>query len=45
VSKTQYAEYGDRGFWTYNVALGIFLKHLIDADEASHPMLLATVWI
>ncbi len=35
VSKTKYVEYTNRGFWAYDVALDIFLKHLIDAAEAS----------
>ena len=35
MSKTTYVLYGNRGFWAYDVALGVFLKHLIDAAEAS----------
>lgn len=44
MSKTKFVEYGDlnrpldvlpHGFWAYDVALDIFLKHLIDAAEAS----------
>jgi hypothetical protein len=35
LSKTQYVDYGDVGFWAYDVALGIFLKHLVDAAVAS----------
>jgi hypothetical protein len=35
VSKTQFVEYATQGFWAYDVALGIFLKHLIDAAEAT----------
>jgi hypothetical protein len=35
VSKTQFVKYSNNGFWAYDVALGIFLKHLIDAAEAS----------
>jgi hypothetical protein len=35
MSKTQYVEYANRGFWAYDVALGVFLKHLIDAAEVS----------
>lgn len=44
MSKTKFVEYGDpnrpldvlpHGFWAYDVALDIFLKHLIDAGEAS----------
>ena len=35
MSKTQFVDYGTQGFWAYDVALGVFLKHLIDAAEAS----------
>jgi len=35
VSRTQFVEFGNDGFWAYDVALGVFLKHLIDAAEAS----------
>ena len=35
MSRTQYVEYANRGFWAYDVTLGVFLKHLIDAAEAS----------
>jgi hypothetical protein len=35
VSNTQFVSYSKNGFWAYDVALGIFLKHLIDAAEAS----------
>ena len=35
MSKTKYVRYDDRGFWAYDVALGVFLKHLIDAAEAN----------
>ena len=35
MSKTKYVKYADRGFWAYDVTLGVFLKHLIDAAEAS----------
>jgi hypothetical protein len=35
VSKTQFVKYANRCFWAYDVALGVFLKHLIDAAEAS----------
>ena len=35
MSKTQFVEYATHGFWAYDVALGIFLKHLVDAAEAS----------
>jgi hypothetical protein len=43
MSKTKFVEYAIHGFWAYDVALHIFLKHLIDAaeacDEASTPWL------
>ena len=42
MSKTKYVRYADSGFWAYDVALGIFLKHLIDAAEASDP---ETPWL
>ena len=35
MTRTQFVEYADQGFWAYDVALGIFLKHLIDAAEAN----------
>jgi hypothetical protein len=35
MTKTKYIEFGNRGFWAYDVALGVFLKHLIDAAEKS----------
>ena len=35
VSATQYVRYGDRGFWTYDIILGVFLKYLIDVVEAT----------
>ncbi len=35
VSQTKFIEYGEQGFWAYDVAQNIFLKHLIDAAEAS----------
>src|SRR5215471_18610028 len=34
MSQTKYVDYIDRGFWAYDVALEVFLKHLIDAAEA-----------
>lgn len=34
MSQTQTVIYGDRGFWAYDVAVGVFLKYLIDAAEA-----------
>lgn len=30
MSKTMYIEYHGEGFWAYDVAVGVFLKHLID---------------
>lgn len=30
MTSTQYVEYRDQGFWAYDVALGILLKHVID---------------
>jgi hypothetical protein len=33
MSKRKHVEYRGRAFWGYDVALGIFLKHLIDAAE------------
>jgi hypothetical protein len=35
MTKTQYVGCENRGFWAYDVALGVFLKHLIDAAETS----------
>lgn len=35
MSKTKYVGFADRGFWAYDVGLGAFLKHFIDAVEAS----------
>lgn len=35
MTRTQLVEYANRGFWAYDVALGIFLKRLIDSAEAS----------
>jgi hypothetical protein len=43
VSKTKYVEYAGRGFWAYDVGLGVFLKHLIDAGEASDEA--GTTWL
>jgi hypothetical protein len=34
VSRTAFVKYDDDGFWAYDVALSIFLKHLIDAAES-----------
>jgi hypothetical protein len=33
MTMTQFVRHGDRGFWAYDVALGVFLKHLIDVAE------------
>jgi hypothetical protein len=30
MSKTKYVEFGGTGFWTFDIGLGVFLKHLID---------------
>ena len=30
MTQTQFVAYRDQGFWAYDVALGVFLKHLID---------------
>ena len=35
MSKTKFVKFGTQGFWAYDVALHVFLKHLIDAAEAS----------
>jgi hypothetical protein len=35
MSKTKFVEFGGNGFWAYDVALGVFLKYLIDIAEAS----------
>jgi len=35
VSQKQPVTYTDRGFWAYDVAVGVFLKYLIDAAQAS----------
>jgi hypothetical protein len=43
LSKTQFISFGNEGFWAYDVALGIFLKHVIDAAEASDHA--NTVWL
>lgn len=34
MSRTKYVEYSGNGFWAYDVALDVFLKHLIDSAEA-----------
>jgi hypothetical protein len=33
MSKKKFVSRGDGGFWAYDVALGVFLKHLIDVAE------------
>jgi hypothetical protein len=43
VSKTKFIRFGDQGFWVYDVAAGVFLKHLIDAAEASEHA--NTIWL
>jgi hypothetical protein len=43
MSKTKYVEYAGLGFWAYDVGLGVFLKHLIDAGEASDEA--GTAWL
>jgi len=35
VSATRYVEYGDRGFWAYDIILGVLVKHLVEAIEAT----------
>jgi hypothetical protein len=37
MSQTKFVRYGDDGFWAYDVALSIFLKHLIAAAVARGP--------
>ena len=34
MSKTKFVSCGDDGFWAYDVALGVFMKYVIDAAEA-----------
>ncbi len=29
-----FVNFGDRGFWAYDIVLGVFLKYLIDVAEA-----------
>lgn len=43
MSKIQFVRYAAHGFWAYDVALGIFLKHLVDAAEASDQA--STPWL
>ena len=33
MSRTKFVEYRDEGFWAYDVALGVFLKYLIDLAQ------------
>lgn len=33
VSKTQFVSHKGQGFWAYDVALGVLLKHLVDVAE------------
>lgn len=35
MSATKYVNYGGRGFWAYDFVLGVFVKYLIDAVEAT----------
>ena len=35
MSKTKFVTCGNSHFWAYDVALNVFLKHLIDAAETS----------
>jgi hypothetical protein len=35
LSKTKFVQFGNQGLWAYDVALGIYLKYLIDAAETS----------
>ncbi len=34
VAKTYYIQFGDDGFWAYDVAQGVLLKYLVDIAEA-----------
>jgi hypothetical protein len=43
VSQKKFARYEAHGFWVYDVALGVFLKHLIDAAEATDQA--GTLWL
>ena len=44
MSKTQHVEYRGRTFWAYDVALGVFLKYLIDAAEPLIPAARSSSW-
>ncbi|UWZ84472.1 hypothetical protein [Occallatibacter riparius] len=35
MSKSQAVKFGTKGFWAFDVAVGVFLKHLIDAAQES----------
>lgn len=41
--QTQSVTYADRGFWAYDVAVGVFLKYLIDAAQARREV--NTAWL
>ncbi len=43
MSQTKFVEFGSDGFWAYDVALGVFLKHLIDAAEKNEQVV--TPWL
>ena len=43
MSKTKFVRYREDGFWAYDVALGVFLKYLIDIAEASPQA--GSVWL
>lgn len=34
VTQTRFVGYRDRGFWAYDVALGVLLKHVVDVAES-----------
>ena len=35
VGATQFVKYGHRGFWGYDVSVGVLIKHLLDAAQKS----------
>jgi len=43
MSKSKFVRFGNEGFWAYDVALGVFLKHLIDAAESNEQIV--TPWL
>src|SRR5258708_325608 len=43
MSQTMFVQFGNEGFWAYDVALGVFLRPLIDAAEASRQT--DTTWL